>query len=42
MSAQTGQVLNVLYRSGNVHDSNRVQDFIVSSIEPVRLALPEV
>jgi hypothetical protein len=40
--AQTGQVLNVLHRSGNVHDSNGAQDFIVSCIEQVRLALPGV
>jgi hypothetical protein len=40
--AQTGQVFNILHRSGNVHDSNGAQDFIVSCIEQVRLALSGV
>jgi hypothetical protein len=30
--AQTGQVLNFLHRSGNVHDSNGAQAFIVSTM----------
>ena len=40
--AQTGQVLDVLHRSGNVHDSNGAQTFILSNIEQVRVALPGV
>jgi hypothetical protein len=34
--AQTGQVLGVLNRSGNVHDSNGARDFIVKCITAVR------
>ncbi len=40
--AQTGQVLNILHRSGNVHDSNGAQEFILNSIKQVREALPGV
>jgi len=40
--AQTGQVLSILHRSGNVHDSNGAQDFILSCVEQVREALPGV
>jgi hypothetical protein len=40
--AQTGQVLDVLHRSGNVHDSNGAIDFIKQCIQAVRLALPGV
>lgn len=40
--AQTGQVLDVHHRSGNVHDSNGAQDFILNCIEQVRIALPKV
>jgi hypothetical protein len=40
--AQTGQVLSVLHRSGNVHDSNGAQAFILSCIEQIRKALPGV
>ncbi|RLA18944.1 MAG: hypothetical protein DRQ56_06485 [Gammaproteobacteria bacterium] len=40
--AQTGQVLNILHRSGNVHDSNGARDFILSCVEQVREALPGV
>lgn len=40
--AQTGQVLNILHRSGNVHDSNGAQAFILNCIKQVRLALPGV
>ena len=40
--AQTGQVLAVLYRSGNVHDSNGAQAFILSCIEQVQNALPGI
>jgi len=38
--AQTGQVLNVLHRSGNVHDSNGAQAFILSCVQQVRSVLP--
>ena len=38
--AQTSQVLDVLHRSGNVHDSNGALAFILQCIEKVRLALP--
>jgi hypothetical protein len=34
--AQTGQVLGVLNRSGNVHDSNGAREFIVKCITAVR------
>ncbi len=40
--AQTAQVLDILHRSGNVHDSNGAQAFILSCIEYVREALPGV
>lgn len=40
--AQTGQVLDILHRSGNVHDSNGAQAFILNCIEQVREALPGV
>ena len=40
--AQTGQVLNFLHRSGNVHDSNGAQAFILSCVEQVRSILPGV
>jgi len=39
--AQTGQVLAVLPRPGNVHDSNGARAFIGACIERVRQALPE-
>ena len=39
---QTGQVLDVLHRSGNVHDSHRAKDFILGCIDVVRAALPGV
>lgn len=38
--AQTGQVLDVLHRSGNVHDSNGAQAFILACIEQVKNSLP--
>ncbi|MGH8524812.1 MAG: IS1380 family transposase [Gammaproteobacteria bacterium] len=38
--AQTGQVLDVLHRSGNVHDSHGAKDFILEAIATVRAALP--
>ena len=40
--AQTGQVFDVLHRSGNVHDSHGAKDFILSCIAVVRAALPGV
>ena len=40
--AQTGQVLAMLHRPGNVHDSNGAQDFILHCIEQVTGALPGV
>ncbi len=39
--AQTGQVLDVLHRSGNVHDSNGAQAFITDCIAQVRSVLPK-
>lgn len=40
--AQTGQVLSFLHRSGNVHDSNGAQEFILGCIQQVRNRLPGV
>lgn len=40
--AQTGQVLAVLHRSGNVHDSRGAEAFVAACIERVRSALPGV
>ena len=40
--AQTSQVLNFLHRSGNVHDSNGAQAFILSCVAQVRSVLPGV
>lgn len=40
--AQTGQVLDIHHRSGNVHDSNGAPDFIQRCIEQVRKALPGI
>lgn len=40
--AQTGQVFDVLHRSGNVHDSNGAQAFIMHCIEQVQKALPGI
>jgi len=40
--AQTGQVLDFLHRSGNVHDSNGARAFILACIQAVRRALPQV
>jgi hypothetical protein len=42
MIAQLGMVLDVLPRSGNVHDSNGAHDFILSCIESVRHACPGI
>lgn len=38
--AQTGQVLDLHHRPGNVHDSNGAEDFILNRIEDVRCVLP--
>jgi hypothetical protein len=38
--AQTGQVLDFLYRPGNVHDSHGAEAFILACIENVRAILP--
>jgi hypothetical protein len=40
--AQTGQVLDFLHRSGNVHDHNGAEAFILACIQAVREALPGV
>jgi len=40
--AQTGQVLNFLHRSGNVHDSNGAREFILECVRLVRKMLPGV
>jgi hypothetical protein len=40
--AQTGQVLDFLHRSGNVHDSHGAREFILACIQRVREALPGV
>jgi hypothetical protein len=40
--AQTGQVLDFLHRSGNVHDSHGARAFILACIQAVRQALPGV
>lgn len=40
--SQTGQVFDVLFRSGNVHDSNGSFDFVAECLAEVRDALPGV
>lgn len=40
--AQTAQVLDFLHRSGNVHDSQGAQEFILACVQAVREALPGV
>jgi hypothetical protein len=40
--AQTGQVFDVLHRSGNVHDSHGARNFILACIATLRAALPGV
>ena len=40
--AQTGQFLDVLHRSGNVHDSNGAQAFMMDTFDRVRAACPQV
>lgn len=42
MIAQLGLVLDVLPRSGNVHDSNGAREFILACIEHVRTACPGI
>ena len=39
--AQSAQVLAVLHRSGNVHDSNGAESFIRQCVESIRRALPK-
>lgn len=38
--AQTGQVIDVLHRPGNVHDSNGAQAFILACMDAVRAIVP--
>lgn len=40
--AQTGQVFDFLFRSGNVHDSHGACEFILACIHEIRAALPGV
>lgn len=40
--AQTGQVLDVLFRPGNVHDSNGAKEFITHCFQVLKAALPGV
>jgi hypothetical protein len=40
--AQTAQVLDLLHRSGNVHDSNGAREFIRACIQAVRARLPGI
>ena len=40
--AQTGQAFDVLHRSGNVHDSNGAEAFILQCIKQVQAALPGI
>jgi len=40
--AQTGQVFDVLHRSGNVHDSNGAETFVQACVELVQEALPGI
>lgn len=42
MVAQTGQVFDVLHRSGNVHDSRGAVDFVRQCVEQVRNQMPGV
>jgi hypothetical protein len=42
MIAQLGQVLDVLHRPGNVHDSNGAREFILACIDAVRAVLPGI
>jgi hypothetical protein len=38
--AQTGQVLDVWHRPGNVHDSNGARDFILACVRQIKAILP--
>ena len=38
--AQTGQILDVFHRPGNVHDSNGAPEFMMDNFERLRAALP--
>lgn len=38
--AQTGQVLDVWHRPGNVHDSNGAREFIIACLQAIRRVLP--
>lgn len=40
--AQTGQVFDVLFRSGNVHDSNGAREFIEQCLQLLKEAMPGV
>ena len=40
--AQTGQVFDFLFRSGNVHDSHGAKEFILACIQAIRATLPGV
>jgi hypothetical protein len=40
--AQTAQVLDFLHRSGNVHDSQGAQEFILACVQAAREALPGI
>lgn len=40
--AQTGQVFDLLHRSGNVHDSNGAHNFILANIRKIRQFLPKI
>jgi hypothetical protein len=40
--AQTGQVFDVLHRSGNVHDSNGAVEFVRQCIDRIRESMPGV
>jgi hypothetical protein len=40
--AQTGQVLDVLFRPGNVHDSNGAKEFITHCLQVLKEALPGI
>ena len=40
--AQTGQFLDVLHRSGNVHDSKGAHEFMIDNFDRVRAAFPKV
>ncbi|MFT5408688.1 MAG: hypothetical protein ACI9NC_001398, partial [Verrucomicrobiales bacterium] len=38
--AQTGQILDDLHRSGNVHDSNGAADFVIRCVLEIQAAMP--